>query len=163
MSLSSTGGAGRGSQSGSIIGDVINHGKKHLWGKRGTHYHHGMMAGENTLNAVCARVLIRSITGNGGKYSKSKWLENYVSFMTTPGSHNDTYAETYHRIFFQNWSKGTSLEMCAGDDSHNVETVGGLVGIPPVVLASAHAAQRTAEDIAVKHQLTTHRSNNLSR
>lgn len=41
MSLSSTGGAGRGQQKGSVIGDVINKGKKHLWGRRGVHYHHG--------------------------------------------------------------------------------------------------------------------------
>lgn len=23
--------------------------------------------------------------------------------MTTPGSHNDSYAESSHRLFFQNW------------------------------------------------------------
>lgn len=32
MQLSNTGGAGRGSQTGNIIGDVINHGKKKFWG-----------------------------------------------------------------------------------------------------------------------------------
>jgi ADP-ribosyl-[dinitrogen reductase] hydrolase len=55
MSLSDTGGHGRGDQSGRIIGDVINHGKREMWGKRNVHYHIGMKAGENTLNAVCAR------------------------------------------------------------------------------------------------------------
>ena len=30
-------------------------------------------------------------------------LEDYVSFMTQPGSHNDTYAESFHRSFFKDW------------------------------------------------------------
>jgi ADP-ribosyl-[dinitrogen reductase] hydrolase len=55
MSLSNTGGHGRGSQQGSVIGDVINHGKKQFWGVPNMHYHQGMKAGENTLNALCAR------------------------------------------------------------------------------------------------------------
>lgn len=55
MSLSNTGGHGRGGQQGSIIGDVINHGKKKFWGVKGVHYHQGMSAGDNTLNAICAR------------------------------------------------------------------------------------------------------------
>jgi ADP-ribosyl-[dinitrogen reductase] hydrolase len=55
MNLSNTGGHGRGSQEGNIIGDVINHGKRKFWGKKNMHYHQGMAAGENTLNALCAR------------------------------------------------------------------------------------------------------------
>lgn len=51
-----------------------------------------MAAGENTLNAVCARVVMRGIAANGGIYSPERFLEDYVAFMTTPGSHNDTYA-----------------------------------------------------------------------
>jgi len=39
LSLSSTGGGGRGSDQGSIIGDVINHGKRPYW-KRGANYHY---------------------------------------------------------------------------------------------------------------------------
>jgi hypothetical protein len=30
------------------------------------HYHQGMQAGENTLNALCTRVVLRGITANGG-------------------------------------------------------------------------------------------------
>lgn len=30
-------------------------------------------------------------------------LKDYVAFMTTPGTHNDTYAATAHRMFFANW------------------------------------------------------------
>ena len=55
MSLHSTGSSGRGGQTGKIIGDVINHGKREFWGKKSVHYHQGMAPGENTLNALCAR------------------------------------------------------------------------------------------------------------
>lgn len=39
MSVSNTGGHGRGGQSGRIVGDVINHGKHKFWGKSSVHYH----------------------------------------------------------------------------------------------------------------------------
>jgi len=42
MTLHSTSGQGRGGQGDggkSVIGDVINHGKKQYWGRSGTHYH----------------------------------------------------------------------------------------------------------------------------
>jgi hypothetical protein len=126
MPLSATGTGGRGEQDGDIIGRVINHGKKPLWGRRGVHYHHGMAAvrgwmwvpspaekgsnvpacppkktarasiasllqGENTLNAACARLLLRTLAADGGVYSRDRWLSEYARFMTTPGSHNDTY------------------------------------------------------------------------
>ena len=55
MSLSNTGGHGRGGQEGRVIGDVICHGKRAVWGQKNAHYHQGMHAGENTLNAQCAR------------------------------------------------------------------------------------------------------------
>lgn len=48
-------------------GDIINHGKYESWGKPGTHYHQGMGAGENTLNAQCARIVMRTVTEEGGK------------------------------------------------------------------------------------------------
>ena len=60
MSLSNTGGGGRGSDQGDIVGSVILHGKKKYWG-RGLdyHYHVGLQAGENTLEAQLTRLLIR--------------------------------------------------------------------------------------------------------
>ena len=33
--------------------------------------------------------------------------------MTTPGSHNDAYASSYHRLFFQNRARGKPLHECA--------------------------------------------------
>ena len=52
LNKSNTGGGGLGSDEGNIIGDVINHGKKKYWMAGGNyHYHVGLDAGENTLEA----------------------------------------------------------------------------------------------------------------
>ena len=60
MALSNTGGAGRGSSDGDIIGSVINHGKKKFWARGGSyHYHHGLLPGENTLDANIVQLLVR--------------------------------------------------------------------------------------------------------
>uniref|UniRef100_A0A0G4ID29 ADP-ribosylglycohydrolase n=1 Tax=Chromera velia CCMP2878 TaxID=1169474 RepID=A0A0G4ID29_9ALVE len=171
MSLSNTGGGGRGGQSGRIIGDVINHGKHVYWGDRNTHYHQGMQAGENTLNAQCARVAMRSIVSRGG-FDPSGFLQDYAKFMTTPGTHNDTYAETYHRMFFANFIKGVPLERCADNDGHNTDSAGGLVTLP---VASVHSAlmamnmqksqaevTKIAEERTARLLLCTHRSDRLA-
>lgn len=72
-----------------------------------------MAAGENTLNALCARVVLRGISANGGRYDPGLFLKDYVTYMTTPGTHNDTYAESFHRDFFKNWASGVPPEQCA--------------------------------------------------
>lgn len=62
MNLSNTGGGGRGSSEGTIIGDVICHGKKHLWEKGGqNHYHCSLEAGEVTLEGQLTRLLVRTM------------------------------------------------------------------------------------------------------
>ena len=50
MALANTAKAGRGSQDGDIVGNVILKGKKQHWGQANRHYHQGMQAGDNTLN-----------------------------------------------------------------------------------------------------------------
>ena len=105
MSLANTGAAGRGSQEGEVVGRVILHGKKHLWGQPNRHYHAGLQAGDNTLNLLCVRVLLRTMNTTG-RYDSGGFLLAYIAFMTTPDSHNDTYAESYHRDFFANYCRG---------------------------------------------------------
>jgi ADP-ribosyl-[dinitrogen reductase] hydrolase len=171
MSLSNTGGAGRGGQAGSVIGDVINHGKKGRWGVPGVHYHEGMAAGDNTLNALCARLLARTIASTG-RADPTDFLAAYVAFMTTPGSHNDTYAESFHRIFFANWARGVPPAKCAGDDGHNIASAGGLVLPPAAALFAAVAAGgptltpaglAAGVDAGVAQMYATHRSDELAR
>lgn len=97
MNLSNTGGGGRGSDKGDIVGDVILHGKKKYWSRGGNnHYHLGLAAGENTLEAQLVRVLSKSITEKNA-LDAHDFTDRYIKFMTTSGSHNDTYASTCHR------------------------------------------------------------------
>jgi ADP-ribosyl-[dinitrogen reductase] hydrolase len=161
MQYHSTGRGGRGAQEGSIIGDVILHGKKQYWGTRNVHYHCGMKAGENTLNLQCLRVLMRSVVDNDGKYDSDKFLEDYIKFMTTPGTHNDTYAESYHRDFFSNWSAGKAPRECAGAEGHDTPSIGAFVTLPVVILLN-HRDRKKAKELAVQHVSLTHTSQTLN-
>jgi ADP-ribosyl-[dinitrogen reductase] hydrolase len=74
-----------------VVGKVILHGKEALWQQKQVHYHAGLSAGENTLNAQLLRVLLRTTTASISGYSPTEWLKAYAEFMTTPGSHNDSF------------------------------------------------------------------------
>jgi ADP-ribosylglycohydrolase len=153
LHLSNTGGHGRGKQHGSIIGDVILKGRKEFWAKPKLHYHHALRAGENTLNLQCLRVLLRSATPD---YSTERFLAAYVDFMTSEDTHQDTYAESFHRDFFANWAKGKNTAECAGAEDHNTASVGGLILLPPVLVKSS------GDWLTVRAQLRlTHRSPKL--
>lgn len=163
MSLSSTGKAGRGVQDGDVIGGTILKGKKHHWGQPNRHYHQGMHAGDNTLNLLCARVLLRSINATG-RYEPANFLRDYVAFMTAEGSHNDTYAESYHRDFFANYMHGVPPERCAGASGHDTASVGGLVSLPLVVFSLLrHSSPAEANAVAMSHLRLTHSSVELER
>ena len=132
-----------------IIGDVINHGKKGYWEKsKSFHYHATLARGENTLEAQLARVLMKSIVANGGKFNADAFRDAYVKFMTTPGSHNDTYASTCHRMFFANmFFRELPPEKCPDNDGHNVDTIDGLVLPTIAAIAEASRANSTVEDV----------------
>lgn len=121
-----------------IIGDVINHGKQDLWSpNKSIHYHATLAKGENTLEVQIARVLMKSIVQNGGNFNADHFRDAYVKFMTTPGSHNDTYASTCHRMFFANLvHKGLPPKDCPDNDSHNVDVIDSLI-LPTIVAMAA--------------------------
>lgn len=165
MPLASTGRAGRGGQDGDIVGGVILKGRKHLWGRPGMHYHHGLKAGDNTLNLRLARELMRGMTALG-RHDPAAWLSDYIAFMTAPDSHPDTYAESYHRDFFANYARGLPPERCAGAEGHDTASIGALVTLPPVILAARPAPDQGADQgaAALLAQLRlTHRSARLER
>jgi hypothetical protein len=140
---------GKAAEKTSIIGDVINHGKLDLWNAgEQVHYHATLAAGENTLEAQLARVLMRSVVQTGGAFDPDHFRNAYVNFMTTPGSHNDCYASTCHRMFFANLVyKKLDLRDCPDNDGHNVDTIDGLVLPTLVSLAvAARAATATASE-----------------
>jgi ADP-ribosyl-[dinitrogen reductase] hydrolase len=157
MALSSTGGAGRGTSDGDIIGEVINHGKKSFW-KRGSgyHYHATLQAGETTLEGEMARLAMKSMSSNNG-FDHDAMQTEYANFMTTPGSHNDAYASSYHRMFFQNRANGKPLRECPSNDGHNVDAIDGLV-IPAVVLLGGVAQPESEALVAAKQSVRVTRS-----
>jgi ADP-ribosyl-[dinitrogen reductase] hydrolase len=161
MSLASTGRAGRGTQEGEVVGSVILKGRKHLWCEPNIHYHHGLRAGDNTLNLLCARILLRSLVVNG-RHDPAGFLRDYVAFMTEPDTHGDTYAESYHRDFFANFARGLAPDRCAGAEGHDTASIGGLVSLPLVILA-AHADPGRAEAELLAQLRLTHRSRQLER
>ena len=163
MALANTAKAGRGSQDGDIVGSVILKGKKQHWGQANRHYHQGMQAGDNTLNLLCARVLLRSLNTNG-HYDSADFLSQYIRFMTEPDRHNDTYAESYHRDFFANYAQGLAPENCAGTEGHDTASMGGLVSLPLVIMATIRDANlATTNAIAITQQRLTHQSSLLER
>lgn len=163
MPLASTGRGGRGSQDGDVVGGVILKGKRQHWGQPNRHYHQGMQAGDNTLNLLCARVLLRTLNA-AGRYDPADFLREYIAFMTAPDSHNDTYAESYHRDFFANYARGLPPQRCAGAEGHDTASIGGLVGLPPVIFAALRQGDLAAASAAALiHLRLTHRSRKLER
>lgn len=68
----------------------------------------GLQSGDNTLNVLCSLRAARSLVS--GRFAdvsqpgaRAAVLSAYVRFLTTPGSHRDTYAESFHRSFFADW------------------------------------------------------------
>lgn len=155
----------KGGDSREIIGEVILKGRGHLWGQANRHYHHGMQAGDNTLNAHCARVLIRSIITNAGAYDPVRYLEAYIKFMTAdPPRHPDTYAESYHRGFFANLDAGKPPTQC-GAHTHDSPSIGGLISIGPLAIHQLLQGE-TMERVQVtcrNHLFLTHPDEALGR
>jgi ADP-ribosylglycohydrolase len=163
MALANTSKAGRGTQEGDIVGAVILKGKKQHWGQANRHYHQGMEAGENTLNLLCTRVLLRSLNALG-HYDPAHFLSEYIDFMTEPDRHNDTYAESFHRDFFANYAKGKNPENCAGAEGHDTASIGGIVSLPLVILATLRDNNLDIiNTAALTQQRLTHRSVLLER
>jgi len=139
MSLHSTRQGGRtaaglaGAGAKEIVGDVILKGKRQFWGKSSTHYHHGLPAGENTLNAYCARLMLRYL-GAEPSYQTKSWVQEYIRFMTAEvPQHPDTYAESYHRGFFANLMAGQPPDKC-GQVTHDTPSVGAFVTVAPLAI-----------------------------
>jgi len=140
---------------GEVVGDIILKGKRNLWGGSSTHYHHGLKAGDNTLNAYCARLMVQHLVANHG-YSKKQWLTDYIDFMTEePARHPDTYAESYHRGFFANLKLGKAPEDC-GAITHDTPSMGALVTVAPLAygLLKQHSLEQTQETCREHVRLT---------
>ncbi len=148
-----------------IVGSVILKGRGHLWGRKGVHYHHGMRAGENTLNAHCVRLLMRQLVADGHHYDRDRFLKDYIDFMTAdPPPHPDTYAESYHRGFFANLLAGHPPHRC-GARTHDTPSMGGLVTIGPLALHALLQGEKLerAQLLCRQHLAATHPDEMLAR
>lgn len=181
MSLSNTGGSGRTSfmakKEPEVIGSIILHNKLHLWkDQSGTvHYHQGLQSGDNTLNVLVS--LRAGLVLSSGRFSdlscreaRAAVLKDYVDFMRTPDSHQDSYAESWHRDFFKDWTQTrptTAEQILDFAESRSkrkiksrldsqLDAIGCLPMILPFVLLSAPANQDTAVQAAVEMVRLTH-------
>ena len=125
------------------------------------HYHYGLKAGENTLNAHLVRVLMRQVI-DAGKYDRDKFLDAFVAFMTTPGKNKDPHTEGYLRAWFENYTKGLPPDACANNERDNpgINALGGL--IRPLVVSLLAPDEFTGLGLAHEHQVLTHRSEHVS-
>ncbi|WP_339858379.1 ADP-ribosylglycohydrolase family protein [Pseudohongiella acticola] len=171
MSLHSTNSGGRRSRQNqaaterSVVGDVILKGKRQFWNIPNQHYHQGMRAGENTLNAHCARAVMRSIAANADRYDAARFVDHYIDLLTAdPPAHPDTYAESYHRGFFANLDAGKPPLRC-GAVTHDTPSIGGLVTIAPIVFAERlrGVALEEVQELCHQHLLLTHPDTGLAR
>ncbi len=125
------------------------------------HYHHGLKAGENTLAANLVRVLMRSVISKEG-YDQDAFLNDFVTYLTTPGNNRDPYYEIYIRAWFENYSKGLPPELCA-QKQRSVWSIGSHGGIVrPLVLSIFAKEPYQGLGFAISHQQLTHRSENVS-
>ncbi|XP_027147535.1 uncharacterized protein LOC104936788 isoform X2 [Larimichthys crocea] len=183
LSLSSTTGSGRtacssGAKRPDVVGNVILHDKLNLWksSKGSVHYHQGLQSGDNTLNVLCCLRAVQSLVS--GRFTdvsqpdaRAAVLADYVCFLTTPGSHRDTYAESSHRAFFADWQdcrptsprqvlrfaeeRSRHLLSSPSADSQ-LDAIGCLPMVLPFVLLSASANEEQAVSAAVEFVKLTH-------
>jgi len=166
MSLHSTQQGGRANKARhsqkEIVGEVILKGKRKYWGSANRHYHHNMKAGENTLNAHCANIVLECALEG---YSATQFLTQYINFMCaeTP-QHPDTYAESYHRGFFANLEQGIPAEKC-GAITHDTASIGGLVSVTPLAIVQASKALplESVQTNVRRHLYLTHPDESLAK
>ncbi|MBT8347603.1 MAG: ADP-ribosylglycohydrolase family protein [Desulfofustis sp.] len=141
----------------STKGDIL-HDQAQYWGEKGIHYHQFLTAGENTLNGQLAAELLEFVCGRKN-YDPGPWLDHFISFLTTPGNHRDTYVEEHLRHFFTNYGRGIDPERCGRKDEHHI---GGLTLMLPLTIYFSDAPDY-AKKISREHLALTHGGPLMSR
>lgn len=83
-----------------------------------------------------------------------EWTQVLRERMLQPGWHNDTYAEEYHRAFFNNYATGIDPLKCGIDDKH----IGGLATVPALVAALEGTSQDDVRTSVRTHVSLTHKN-----
>ena len=85
---------------------------------------------------------MNSIVKSSGVFDKKEFVSDYIKFMTTPDSHNDTYAGTCHRMFFSNLvEKNLDPIKCPDNDGHNVDAIDALMTVPIITAAYINSSK----------------------
>jgi len=148
-----------------IEGGHMLHGKGEVWAQKYGHYHSGLRRGENTLNAQVCRVVLRVLGDPKAalKPDSDSFLAHYKDFLTRPGSHNDCYAEAFHRQLMANHLlRGIPMAEAAGAENHDTPSIGGFVALPPLLLLAVAKGTGFALEAAQQHLALTHKSARLS-
>lgn len=186
LNISNAEGSGRASGKGAkpikpVIGSVILHDKLKFWtsGSRSTHYHQGMAPGDSTLTTLCCLEILQALkevdpdgSVEDQRHLRAQAFTRFVSFLTTPGSHNDTYAESFIRAFFQDWAQldspptaadalirfaeQRSQEKLSGPGDHQLTGISCLMMAVPWVLHNAHRDEETCVKSALDWCRLTH-------
>ncbi|MGA2051888.1 MAG: ADP-ribosylglycohydrolase family protein [Opitutales bacterium] len=97
-------------------GDIL-HDRAAAWKKPGTHFHHQLQAGENTLILQITRELADTIAVHG-RFDAADYTQRFIDFMLTPGRHRDTYVPENIREFFHRYDSGRDPAHCGVDSLH---------------------------------------------
>ncbi|MEM9226510.1 MAG: ADP-ribosylglycohydrolase family protein [Verrucomicrobiota bacterium] len=107
----------------------ILHGRDAEWRVPGTHYHHHLRGGDNTLNIELGRSLLENILDKG-TLDRESYAETYTRFFLDPEGHRDTYITNAHRAFFLNYGQGKTVWQCGIETNR----IGGIAIILPQAL-----------------------------
>jgi ADP-ribosylglycohydrolase len=125
------------------------------------HYHHGLTAGDYSLNSDLARVLMRSVIA-AGRYRPEDFIQGFIEHMTTPGRGHDPYTEYFVRCWFENYSRGLPVHACAHLQRELWLISGhGALHRPLMVGLMAPSAYQ-GYGLAIEHQVLTHHSETVS-
>ena len=150
--------------------DKSPHGNSLAAEKERFHYHHGLKAGDNTLNAHLCRLLLRHIAKQrkaSKEYKDAAFAQDFIDYMTNKDgksrTDDDAYLEIYIRRFFESYSEGKDALNCAArqQDIWSIGSHGGV--IRPLIMSLLHYKNvYKAIGISMQHQIITHRSENVS-
>lgn len=127
----------------------IMHGREAEWRVPGTHFHQHLKGGDNTVNTLLGRELLKSAVDHE-RYDPSAYVDAYTSFFLTPGRHNDTYIPASHRTFFENYGRGKDPWVCGGESNR----IGGIAIALPLALYYARDLQAACKHVTQALSLT---------
>lgn len=121
--------------------------KAPMWGRRETHYHHGLEAGDNSLSVLMAREMFETLAINHG-FDADRFRRRAEELLLTPGRHNDLLVPDPWRVYCVGKGQGKPPAERAGLS----ESLAGMVWVLPVILyyiGRPEIREKVSEAVAV--------------